>query len=99
MEKEMKIEEVASNLISNMVFYRTKQIGRYRKMLEKNIKKMYVETEPKRQDAVCDDIKKNIEKIQEMLARNIDDVNNLELTILTFRETRTKDKYYMSYIW
>jgi hypothetical protein len=68
-------------------------------MLEKNIKKMYVDPDAKRRDRACDDIKKNIEKIQEMIARNIDDVNNLELTILTFRETRTKDKYYMSYIW
>jgi hypothetical protein len=90
---------MASNLIANMVFYRTRQISRYRKMLEKNIKKMYVDPDAKRRDRACDDIKKNIEKIQEMIARNIDDVNNLELTILTFRETRTKDKYYMSYIW
>jgi uncharacterized membrane protein YgaE (UPF0421/DUF939 family) len=96
---DVKVEEMASHLISNMVFYRTNQISRYRKKLGKNIERMYEEMDTKRRDQICDDIKKNIDKIQEMIVRNIDDVNNLELTILTFRETKAKDKYSMGYIW
>ena len=96
---DVKVEEMASHLIANMVFYRTNQINRYRKKLGRNIEKMYEEADAKRRDKICEDIRKNIDKIQEMIVRNIDDVNNLEITILTFRETGTKDPYSMGYIW
>ena len=96
---DVKVEEMASHLISNMVFYRTEKIKKYRRRLGKEIDKMYEEKNAKRRDVTCDGIRKNIDRIQEMIVRNIDDVNNLEMTILTFRRSQEQDKYYMGYIW
>jgi len=95
---DVKVEEMASHLVANMVFYRTERIKSFRKRLSRNIDKMYDEKDMKRRDEICKDIRDNIDKIQEMIARNIDDVNNLEMTILTFtRKAREKDRFSIGY--
>jgi hypothetical protein len=95
----MKVEDIAAHLVSNMLCYRTEQIWKEKEKMRKNIDKMYTEKNMNKRENVCKDIRKNIERIQQMLTRNIDDVNTLEISIRTFRERQKKDDYSTGYIW
>jgi hypothetical protein len=96
---KMKIEDIAAHLVSQMLCYRTDQIGKENGKMKKNINKMYVEKNRERQNKVCSEIKRNIERIEKMLERNIDDINTLEVSIRTFKEKQKADAYSTGYIW
>jgi myo-inositol catabolism protein IolC len=96
-EVEVEVEDMAAHLVSTMVYFRANQIEKHRKTLQKNIDRMYKAKTQKTRDAACDAIRTSIGKIEEMISKNIDDVNNFES--LMAARSRGNPERDPGYIW
>jgi predicted YcjX-like family ATPase len=98
-EVDVEVEDMAAHLVSTMVHFRAGQIEKHRKLLQKNIDRMYKARTQKTRDAACEAIRKNIGAIEEMISKNIDDVNNFESLMVSSTNSGSYNEKGPGYIW
>jgi hypothetical protein len=93
------IEDITALLASNMILYRTARIRKYKDVLKNNMDQMYVERNMKKREKICEEIRKNIATIFQMISENVDDAANLESVINAHKETYSNGNGNVPYIW
>jgi hypothetical protein len=94
----VRVEDLSAVVVSKMISHRTKRIEKYTKKLRAAVVKLY-DSEGNPSKAVCDDVRNNVDRIQEMIVRNSDDASNLEAIIIEWKHREIEKSEHTPYIY
>lgn len=82
------IKTAGAKLIAAVVQYRNGRIKTLRDHLDESVDRLYLERNMRTRKALCDDINYTIDRIDELLLKNIDDIISYEQAVLAATEQK-----------
>lgn len=85
------VKAAGARILASVVTYRSTRITALRDHLNESIDQLYLERNLRTRKALCDDINYTIDRIDELLLKNIDDAIAYEQVILVAAEQQKVD--------